>query len=43
MVKQVFDVENYWNVVVFWNVDYHFFNDIELELRLIGFKLLPRL
>ena len=37
MVKQVFDVENFWRVVVFWNVDYHFFDDVELELRMIGF------
>jgi hypothetical protein len=37
MIKQVFDVDGYWNVVVFWNVDYHFFDDIEFELRMIGF------
>ena len=38
MIKQVFDVDGYWNVVVFWNVDYDFFDDIELELRMVGFS-----
>ena len=37
MIKQVFNIENYWKVVVFWNVDYHLFNDAEFELRMIGF------
>ena len=38
MIKQVFDVDEYWKVVVFWNVDYHFFDDIELELKMVGFS-----
>ena len=37
MVKQKFDVDGYWNVVVYYNVDYHFFDDIEFELRMISF------
>lgn len=37
MIKQVFDVDGYWKVVVFWNVDYHFFDGIELELKMVGF------
>ena len=37
MIKQTFDVDGYWEVVVFWNLDYHFFSDVELELRMIGF------
>jgi hypothetical protein len=37
MIKQAFDVENFWNVVIYWNIDYHFFDDVEFELRLIGF------
>ena len=37
MVKQKFDVGGYWNVVVYYNVDYHFFDDIEFELKMISF------
>jgi hypothetical protein len=37
MIKQTFDVDGYWKVVIFWNLDYHFFDDVELELRMIGF------
>ena len=37
MIKQKFDVDGYWNVVVYYNVDYHFFDDIEFELRMISF------
>ena len=38
MIKQTFDIENYWVVIVYWNVDYNFFNDVELELRMVGFS-----
>ena len=38
MIKQEFNIDNYWDVVVYWNVDYHFFDIIELELRMIGFS-----
>ena len=37
MVKQTFDVDGYWEVIVYWNLDYHFFDDVELELMMIGF------
>jgi CRISPR/Cas system type I-B associated protein Csh2 (Cas7 group RAMP superfamily) len=37
MIKQTFGVDGYWKVVIFWNLDYHFFDDVELELRMIGF------
>ena len=37
MVKQTFSVGGYWEVVIFWNLDYHFFDDVELELLMIGF------
>ena len=37
MVKQAFSVDGYWEVVIFWNLDYHFFDDVELELLMIGF------
>ncbi len=38
MIKQTFDVDGYWEVVIYWNLDYHFFDDVELELRMIGFS-----
>ena len=37
MTKQTFDVDGYWDVIVYWNVDYNFFDDVELELKLIDF------
>ena len=37
MIKQVFDIENYWKVIVFYNIDYNFFDDIAFELRKINF------
>ena len=38
MVKQVFSVESYWKVIIYYNVDYNFFDDILYELRMIGFS-----
>jgi hypothetical protein len=38
MIKQVFYAEHYWEVIVYWNVDYDLFSDIVYELLLIGFK-----
>ena len=38
MIKQTFDVDGYWEVVIYWNLDYHFFDDVELELKMIGFS-----
>ena len=37
MIKQSFDIDSYWEVIVFWNVDYNFFDDIALELMKINF------
>ena len=37
MIKQVFDIDGYWKVIVYYNADYNFFDDISLELRKIGF------
>lgn len=36
MIKQVFPIENFWKVVVFYNMDYHFFNNAKQELINIG-------
>jgi hypothetical protein len=36
MVKQVFDIDGYWEVIVYWNVDYSFFSDVEDELKRLG-------
>ena len=33
MIKQVFHVEDYWKVIVYYNVDYDLFDDIYQELR----------
>lgn len=32
MIKQIFDVESYWKVIVYYNVDYNFFDIIAKEL-----------
>lgn len=37
MIKQVFDVDGFWKVIVYWDIDFNFFDDVELELRMIGF------
>ena len=37
MVKQTFDVDGYWKVVVFYDLDPAFFGDVEFELMMIGF------
>ena len=34
MIKQVFDIESYWKVIVIWNIDYNFFDDVALEMRM---------
>ena len=36
MIKQVIDVEGYWEVIVFWNIDYDLFYIIAHELRKVG-------
>ncbi len=35
MIRQQFDVENYWKVIVYYNVDYSLFSSIAKELRSI--------
>ena len=37
MIRQEFEVEVYWKVIVYWNVDYNFFDSIYRDLRSIGF------
>ena len=36
MIKQVIDVESYWKVIVFYSIDYNFFDTIAWELRMAG-------
>ena len=36
MIKQVIDIDGYWKVIVYYNVDYNFFSDIAFELKAIG-------
>ena len=36
MIKQVFNVEGYWKVVVYYSMDYHFFDIVAEELHDIG-------
>ena len=38
MIKQTFDVDGYFKVIVYWNMDYNFFDDAALEMMKIGFK-----
>ena len=37
MIKQQFDVDGYWEVVVYYSLDYDFFDDVAFELRKIDF------
>lgn len=36
MIKQEFNVENYWKVIVYYDVDYNFFDSIYFELKSLG-------
>ena len=38
MIKQIFDVDSYWEVVIYWDLDYHFFHYIASDLKAIGFS-----
>ena len=40
MIKQVFDVESYFKVIVYYNVDYDFFNMVEKDLNEAGISKL---
>ena len=33
MIRQQFDVENYWEVIIWYNLDYNLFSSIAEELR----------
>lgn len=37
MIKQTFNIDDYWEVTVYWDLDCDFFSDIELELKKLGF------
>ena len=36
MIKQVIDIKGYWEVIVFWNVNYGLFDIVEPELNRVG-------
>lgn len=36
MIKRIFDVESYWKVVVYYDVDYSLFSYIEKDLKKAG-------
>jgi hypothetical protein len=38
MIRQSFNIEHYWRVIVYYNVDYALFGAIEKDLRDIGVK-----
>lgn len=38
MIKQTFNIDGYWEVTVYWDLDCDFFSDIELELKKLGFS-----
>ena len=38
MIKQTFGVEKYWEVIIYWNVDYDLFHYIASDLKAIGFS-----
>ena len=35
MIKQSFNVQSYWKVIVFYNIDYDFFDIVADELKAI--------
>lgn len=36
MIKQLINIDGYWEVIVYYNIDYNFFDDIVFELKAIG-------
>lgn len=38
MIKYVFNIEDYWKVIVYYNIDYNLFNNIYKDLKYIGIK-----
>lgn len=39
MIRQQFNIENYWKVIVYYNLDYNFFNLASYDLSLLGFPI----
>ena len=35
MIKRIININNYWKVIVYYNVDYNFFSNIAFELKAI--------
>ena len=36
MIKQIINIDNYWEVIVYYDIDYNFFNDIVKELNYLN-------
>lgn len=36
MIKQIFDINDYWQVVVYYDIDFHLFNHIAKDLSRVG-------
>ena len=36
MIKQIININNYWEVIVYYDIDYNFFNDIVKELNYLN-------
>ena len=36
MIKQIINIDNYWKVIVYYNIDYNFFDNIAFDLEAIG-------
>ena len=36
MIKQIINIDNYWEVIVYYDIDYNFFNDIIKELNYLN-------
>lgn len=36
MIKQIFEVEHYWEVIVYYDVNFDLFKDVILEMRRMG-------
>jgi len=36
MIKHIFDINNYWEVIVYYDIDYNFFNYIANDLKAIS-------
>ena len=36
MIKQIINIDNYWEVIVYYDIEYNFFNDIIKELNYLN-------